>query len=62
MKGLRYAIRDPAAPCLEGLMRLAALALATQRPRLGTLVTGIHYRHPAVLTNMAATLDIIQLR
>jgi F420-dependent oxidoreductase-like protein len=27
--------------------------------RLGTLVTGIHYRHPAVLANMAAALDII---
>jgi len=27
--------------------------------RLGTLVTGIHYRHPAVLANMAATLDIV---
>jgi alkanesulfonate monooxygenase SsuD/methylene tetrahydromethanopterin reductase-like flavin-dependent oxidoreductase (luciferase family) len=27
--------------------------------RLGTLVTGIHYRHPAVLANMAATLDVI---
>jgi alkanesulfonate monooxygenase SsuD/methylene tetrahydromethanopterin reductase-like flavin-dependent oxidoreductase (luciferase family) len=29
------------------------------RLRLGTLVTGIHYRHPAVLANMAAALDII---
>ena len=29
------------------------------RVRLGTLVTGIHYRHPAVLANMASTLDII---
>jgi alkanesulfonate monooxygenase SsuD/methylene tetrahydromethanopterin reductase-like flavin-dependent oxidoreductase (luciferase family) len=26
---------------------------------MGTLLTGIHYRHPAVLANMAATLDIV---
>ncbi len=38
---------------------LTALAQATRRLRLGTLVTGIHYRHPAVLANMAATIDII---
>jgi len=50
---------DPSGPCLEGWMTLAALAQATRRLRLGTLVTGIHYRHPAVLANMAATLDII---
>ena len=50
---------DPAGPCLEGWMTLTALAQATQRLRLGTLVTGIHYRHPAVLANMAATLDIV---
>src|SRR5580658_9414104 len=50
---------DPAGPCLEGWMTLAALAQATHRLRLGTLVTGIHYRHPAVLANMAATLDIV---
>jgi F420-dependent oxidoreductase-like protein len=50
---------DSAGPCLEGWMTLAALAQATRRLRLGTLVTGIHYRHPAVLANMAATLDII---
>ncbi len=46
-------------PCLEGWMMLAALAQATSRRRLGTLVTGIHYRHPAVLANMVSTLDII---
>ena len=40
-------------------MTLAALAQATRRLRLGTLVTGIHYRHPAVLANMAATLDVM---
>ncbi len=46
-------------PCLEGWVTLAALAQATRRLRLGVLVTGIHYRHPAVLANMAATIDII---
>ena len=50
---------DSAGPCLEGWVVLTALAQATRRLRLGTLVTGIHYRHPAVLANMAATLDII---
>ncbi|MCI2416567.1 LLM class F420-dependent oxidoreductase [Saccharopolyspora sp. K220] len=50
---------DPSEPCLEGWSMLAALAQATSRLRLGTLVTGIHYRHPAVLANMAATIDII---
>ncbi|HXW43425.1 MAG TPA: LLM class F420-dependent oxidoreductase [Streptosporangiaceae bacterium] len=50
---------DSTGPCLEGWMTLAALAQATRRLRLGTLVTGIHYRHPAVLANMAATLDIV---
>ena len=38
---------------------LAALAQATTRLRLGCLVTGIHYRHPAVLANMVSTVDII---
>jgi F420-dependent oxidoreductase-like protein len=52
-------VGDPAGPCLEGWAALTALAQATRRLRLGTLVTGIHYRHPAVLANMAATIDII---
>jgi F420-dependent oxidoreductase-like protein len=46
-------------PCLEGWTVLTALAQATTRLRLGTLVTGIHYRHPAVLAKMVATIDII---
>ena len=50
---------DASGPCLEGWIALAALAQATRRLRLGVLVTGIHYRHPAVLANMAATLDVI---
>jgi F420-dependent oxidoreductase-like protein len=50
---------DSTGPCLEGWMTLAGLAQATSRLRLGTLVTGIHYRHPAVLANMAATVDVM---
>jgi F420-dependent oxidoreductase-like protein len=50
---------DSTGPCLEGWTTLTALAQATTRVRLGTLVTGIHYRHPAVLANMAAALDIV---
>lgn len=50
---------DSTGPCLEGWTTLTALAQATERLRLGTMVTGVHYRHPAVLANMAATLDII---
>lgn len=50
---------DPTGPCLEGWTTLTALAQATTRLRLGTMVTGIHYRHPAVLANMTAALDII---
>lgn len=50
---------DSTGPCLEGWLTLTALAQATKRLRVGCLVTGIVYRHPAVLANMAATLDVI---
>src|ERR1700704_6260878 len=50
---------DSTGPCLEGWTTLTALAQATNRLRVGVLVTGIHYRHPAVLANMAAALDVI---
>lgn len=50
---------DPADACLEGWVTLAALAEATSRLRLGVLVSGVVYRHPAVLANMAATADIV---
>jgi F420-dependent oxidoreductase-like protein len=50
---------DSTGECMEGWITMTALAQATTRLRMGTLVTGIHYRHPAVLANMAATLDIV---
>jgi F420-dependent oxidoreductase-like protein len=46
-------------PCLEGWQTLGALAGATKRLRLGLMVTGNTYRHPAVLTKIAITTDII---
>ncbi|MEU4194778.1 TIGR03560 family F420-dependent LLM class oxidoreductase [Kribbella sp. NPDC026611] len=50
---------DMAGPNLEAWTTLGALAQATSRIRLGCQVTGMIYRHPAVLANMAATTDII---
>jgi F420-dependent oxidoreductase-like protein len=48
---------DPEGPCFEGWATLAALAQATSRARIGTLVNGNTYRHPCVTAKMAATLD-----
>ena len=50
---------DPTGPCLEGWTSLAALAMETKRIRLGVMVTGNTYRHPAILAKMATTIDII---
>ncbi len=44
-------------PTLECWTVLAALATLVPRVRLGSLVVGNTYRHPAVLANIAATLD-----
>jgi alkanesulfonate monooxygenase SsuD/methylene tetrahydromethanopterin reductase-like flavin-dependent oxidoreductase (luciferase family) len=40
-------------------MTLSALASHTRRLEVGTLVTGVTYRHPSVLAKMAVTLDHI---
>lgn len=50
-------LSDSAGPCLEGWVTLTALAQATGGLRLGTLVTGIHYRRPDVLQPLARALQ-----
>jgi len=50
---------DPTGDCFEGWTMLTALGVQTQRIRIGLLVTGVIYRHPAVLANIAATCDIV---
>ena len=50
---------DPTGPQFEGWIALTALAMKTEHVRVGTLVTGITYRNPAVLANMGASLDVI---
>ena len=46
-------------PMLEAWSTLAALSRETTRVRLGTLVTGVTYRNPALLAKTATTLDVL---
>ncbi len=46
-------------PMLEPYTMLAALAPRTRSLRLGTLVTGVTYRNPALLAKTVTTLDVI---
>lgn len=52
-------VPDTTGPCMEAWVTLTALAQATSRIRIGCMVNGVVYRHPAVLANMASTLDIV---
>ena len=44
-------------PVHESWITMAALSRDVPRLRIGTMVSGNTYRHPAVLANMVATLD-----
>ena len=46
-------------PMLEGWSVLNGLARETKRVRLGTLVSGVTYRNPAMLAKMVTTLDTV---
>ena len=50
---------DRVGDMLESWTTLTALAALTKRMRVGTIVSGNTYRHPAVLAKMAANVDII---
>lgn len=47
------------ADMLEGYAALAYVAGKTSKIRLGTMVTGVTYRHPGILVKTATTLDVL---
>ena len=53
------AVGQPDEPMLEGYAALSYLAGVTRRVRLGTLVTGVVYRHPGILVKTVSTLDVL---
>ncbi len=46
-------------PMLEAYTTLGLLAAHTQTAGLGTLVTGVTYRHPGILAKTVSTLDVL---
>src|SRR5260370_28997849 len=44
-------------PCLDPWVTLGALAQATKKITLGTLVSAVGFRYPSLLAKMGATLD-----
>jgi F420-dependent oxidoreductase-like protein len=46
-------------PMMEAYTTLSAIATQTSRVKLGTLVTGVTYRNPALLAKEVTTLDVI---
>jgi len=46
-------------PMLEAYTALGALAMKTERVLLGTMVSGVTYRNPAMLAKVVTTLDVI---
>lgn len=44
---------------LEAYTTLGYIAAHTSRARLGTLVTGVTYRHPGILVKQVTTLDVL---
>ena len=46
-------------PMLEGYSALSYAAALTSKVKLGTLVTGVTYRHPGLLAKTVTTLDVL---
>lgn len=54
-----YGLVDNQTPTYEGWTTLAAMAVVAKNARVGCMVGGVTYRNPAVLANMAVTIDHI---
>ncbi|MEO6025841.1 MAG: TIGR03560 family F420-dependent LLM class oxidoreductase [Candidatus Binatia bacterium] len=54
-----YGVPMPNLPILEAWTALTAVGVLTKSVELGTLVTPVGFRNPALLAKMAATLDVI---
>ena len=52
-------VGPPEHEMLEGYSALAFAAAVTERVQLGTLVTGVTYRHPGILGKTVTTLDVL---
>lgn len=52
-------IGPPELDMLEGYSALAFAAGVTERIELGTMVTGVTYRHPGILAKTVTTLDVL---
>ena len=50
-------IGPPEMDMLEGYSALAYIAACTSRVKLGTMVTGVTYRHPGILAKTVTTLE-----
>ena len=48
---------DGEGSCFEATTCMAAIACETQNVRIGVLVLGMNYRHPAILANALCTID-----
>jgi F420-dependent oxidoreductase-like protein len=54
-----YGVPMPHLPILEAWTALTAVGALTEKVELGTLVTPVGFRNPALLAKMAATLDVV---
>ena len=52
-------VGKPNEPMLESYTALSYMAGLTHHVRLGTMVTGVIYRHPGILVKTVSTLDVL---
>jgi F420-dependent oxidoreductase-like protein len=52
-------VGEPEEPMLEGWATIAWAAGRTRSLEFGTMVTGVHCRHPGLLAKFATTLDVL---